>query len=229
MTEYVSIKNWALEDRPREKMMAQGEEALTEAELLAILIGSGSAEKSAVKLMEEVLARCDGHLSQLSKMTVGELMEFKGIGEAKAITIKAAAEIGRRRAKEDISNLTQIRTAQDVYEIMHLQMRDLNHEEFWALLLNNQAKILRKVKMSTGGITQTAVDVRQIMKAAVLADATSLVVCHNHPGGTLTPSIDDRSLTTRIKQASETMNIKLIDHVIITDGNYYSFAENGKI
>lgn len=229
MTDKVSIKNWAIEDRPREKLMEKGEEALTNAELLAILIGSGNSKQSAVDLMSDILEACDGKLSQLSLMTINELMTFNGIGEAKAITIKAAAEIGRRRAMENSQSRTLLTNAADAYAIMHPVMQDLDHEEFWVLLLNNQARLIKKVRLSMGGITQTAVDVRHILRAALIANATSMVVCHNHPSGSLKPSNDDCHLTDCIKQAAQTMNIRLIDHVIITDGNYYSFADNGQI
>ena len=227
--QYNSIKNWAESDRPREKLMQRGEEALTNAELLAILIGSGSARKSAVMLMQEVLQACDGRLSNLSRMSIEELMTWNGIGEAKAITLKAAAEIGRRRALEKAQELSQIRTASDVYRLMHPKMQDLSHEEFWVLLLNNQSRVLKSVRMSSGGITQTAVDVRMILREALRVGATCIVACHNHPGGSLTPSSDDNNLTRRINSACEVMNIRLLDHVIVTDGNYYSYAENGKI
>lgn len=229
MTDKISIKNWAIEDRPREKLMEKGEEALTNAELLAILIGSGNSKQSAVDLMSDILKACDGKLSQLSLMTIDELTAFNGIGEAKAITIKAAAEIGRRRAMENSHSRTQVTNAADTYTIMHPVMQDLDHEEFWVLLLNNQSRLIKKVRLSMGGITQTAVDVRQILRAALMANATNMVVCHNHPSGSLRPSNDDRQLTDCIKQAANTMNIRLIDHVIITDGDYYSFADNGKI
>ena len=229
MTDKQSIKNWAIEDRPREKLMEKGEEALTNAELLAILIGSGTSKKSAVDLMSDILEACDVQLSQLSRMTIQELMSYHGIGEAKAITIKAAAEIGRRRAMESTVVRAQLKNAEDIYAIMHPIMQDLDHEEFWVLLLNNRAALIKKVRMSMGGITQTAVDVRQILRTALLANSTSIVVCHNHPSGSLNPSKDDVYLTECIKQAAQTMNIRLIDHVIITDGNYYSFADNGKI
>ena len=159
MTDKVSIKNWAIEDRPREKLMEKGEEALTNAELLAILIGSGNSKQSAVDLMSDILEACDGKLSQLSLMAINELMTFNGIGEAKAITIKAAAEIGRRRAMENSQSRTLLTNAADAYAIMHPVMQDLDHEEFWVLLLNNQARLIKKVRLSMGGITQTAVDV----------------------------------------------------------------------
>ncbi len=224
-----SIKYWAVNERPREKMMERGEQALTDAELLAILIGSGTQKKSAVQLMKEVMDACDNRLSLLSKMTLEELMAFNGIGEAKALTIKAAAEIGRRRALEKANDIDQITTAEDVYNMMHPLMRDLSHEEFWVLLLNNNARVIKRVKLSSGGLTQTAVDIRMILKEALIVEATNLVVCHNHPSGYIYPSKEDENITKRIMSASETMNIRLIDHVIVTDGQYYSFADNGKI
>ncbi len=224
-----SIKDWAVNERPREKMMERGEQALTDAELLAILIGSGTQKKSAVQLMKEVMDACDNRLSLLSKMTLEELMAFNGIGEAKALTIKAAAEIGRRRAQEKANDIDQITTAEDVYNMMHPLMRDLSHEEFWVLLLNNNARVIKRVKLSSGGLTQTAVDIRMILKEALIVEATNLVVCHNHPSGYIYPSKEDENITKKIMSASETMNIRLIDHVIVTDGQYYSFADNGKI
>lgn len=218
-----------MNERPREKMMERGEQALTDAELLAILIGSGTQKKSAVQLMKEVMDACDNRLSLLSKMTLEELMAFNGIGEAKALTIKAAAEIGRRRALEKANDIDQITTAEDVYNMMHPLMRDLSHEEFWVLLLNNNARVIKRVKLSSGGLTQTAVDIRMILKEALIVEATNLVVCHNHPSGYIYPSKEDENITKKIMSASETMNIRLIDHVIVTDGQYYSFADNGKI
>lgn len=218
-----------MEDRPREKMMDKGERALTDAELLAILIGSGTSKKSAVQLMKEVLDTCDNRLSMLSKMTIEELMSFNGIGDAKAVRIKAATEIGRRRALEKADAINQIVTAEDVYMMMHPLMQDLTHEEFWILLLNNSARVLKKVRLSSGGLTQTAVDIRMILKEALMVDATNIIACHNHPSGSLRPSGDDINLTNKIKAAATTMNIHLLDHVIVTDGQYYSFADNGKI
>lgn len=225
----LSIKNWAIEDRPREKMMAKGEKELTDAELLAILIGSGTTKKSAIEIMEEILADCDGRLSNLSKLSIGELMKYSGIGEAKAITLKAAAEIGRRRADEKAEQIKQIQNSKDVYDIMRSKIQDNVFEEFWVFMLNNNARIIKKKQMSKGGMTQTAVDVRMVLKEAIMADATSIVLCHNHPSGSLNPSKDDRQLTAKIKAAAATMNIRLIDHVIVTDGNYYSFADHGEI
>lgn len=226
---YSSIKNWAEEDRPREKMIEKGPEALSNAELLAILIGSGTTKKSAVELMKEVMDSCENRLSRLGIMSLEELMMFSGIGQAKAVTIKAAAEIGRRRANENINDLCQICNSDDVYKIMYPHMRDIIHEEFWALLLNQNSRILKKVKLSSGGMTDTAVDIRMLMKEALINGATQLIVCHNHPSGSTRPSKEDISLTEKIKEASRLLTIRLVDHVIVTDGAYYSFAEKGKI
>lgn len=223
------IKDWAVEDRPREKMMEKGEQALSNSELLAILIVSGTTRQSAVELMQDVMHACDNRISRLSQMSVEELTMFPGIGPAKAITIKAAAELGRRRSLERADDITQIANADDAYNIMHHLMRDLSHEEFWVLLLNNNSRLIKKVRLSSGGLTATAVDVRILLKYALLADATQLVVCHNHPSGSIRPSADDTRLTERIRQACQTMNIRLVDHVIITDGRYYSFLEEGKL
>ena len=223
------IKEWAPEDRPREKMMEKGESALSNAELLAILIGSGTSRQTAVELMREILNDCGNHLSELSRKSVAELMKYSGIGEAKAITIKAAAEIGRRRALEVADDRQLMTDADAVYNMMRPIMQDLSHEEFWVLLLNNNARLLKKVKLSSGGMTETCVDIRMLMKEALLAEATSMIVSHNHPSGQLRPSREDEKLTERIFSAGKSMNIRLLDHVIITDGNYYSFAENGKI
>lgn len=226
---YSSIKNWAEEDRPREKMIEKGEQALSNAELLAILIGSGTTKKSAVELMKEVMDSCENRLSRLGTMSIEELMMFNGIGQAKAVTIKAAAEIGRRRANENINDLNQIKSSDDVYNIMYPHMRDITHEEFWALLLNQNSRLLKKVKLSSGGMTDTAVDIRMLMKEALIVGATQMIVCHNHPSGSMRPSNEDISLTEKIKEASQLLKIRLVDHVIVTDGAYYSFAEKGKI
>lgn len=224
-----TIKEWSEDDRPREKLMNRGEAALTNAELLAILIGSGTKNKSAVKLMQDILHVCDDKLARLSKMSIKELMAFNGIGEAKAITIKAAAEIGRRRTMERSDDSPQMTNASQVYEYMRPLMQDLPHEEFWAILLNNSSRIIKRTRISSGGLTATAVDVRMVLKEALIADATCIIVCHNHPSGQLRPSRDDQMLTDRLHTALNQINIKLLDHVIITDGTYYSFAEDGKI
>jgi DNA repair protein RadC len=223
------IKDLAEADRPREKLMERGEEALTNAELLAILIGSGTPKKSAVELMQEILKVCDNRLSLLGRMTIAELMTYNGIGEAKAITLKAAAEIGRRRAMERASDLVKFVDSASIYQYMHPLMRDLTGEESWVLLLNNDLRLIRKVKLSIGGLTETLVDVRRVMKEVLQADATCFVLLHNHPSGSLRPSREDDRLTERVKRAAETLNVRLIDHMIVTDGGYYSYQDEGRI
>lgn len=226
------IYQLAEQDRPREKMMERGEQSLTNAELFAILIGSGNASQSAVELMQEILDRCGGDggsLAMLERMPVQELMAFRGIGEAKALSIKAAAEIARRRAMEDSSRIQKISNSEEAYKVMYPHMRDLGYEEFWALLLDNSQRLLRKVRLSQGGLSCTAVDVRMLMKEALMAGAIQMIVCHNHPSGSLRPSREDLQLTLSIQQAASTLKIRLIDHLIITDGNYYSFQCEGKL
>ncbi|MBP5713065.1 MAG: DNA repair protein RadC [Prevotella sp.] len=226
--EKLNINQWAEEDRPREKMMALGAEALSNAELLAILIGSGSTKESAVDLMKRVLNDCHNSLNTLGKKTIRDLCTYNGIGEAKAITILAACELGKRRQQESPEERPKLNTATKIYNEMHPQMQDLDVEEFWVLLLNQDHRLIKKVRISRGGISETAVDIRVIMKEAVLHNATILAVCHNHPSGKLTPSKADDDLTRNIKHACELMRIFFMDHVIITDGQYYSYHELGK-
>jgi DNA repair protein RadC len=226
---YTSIKHWAEEDRPREKLMAKGAEALTNAELLAILIGGGTTKKSAVDLMQEVLHDCGDTLRGLNHMTLQDLMRFNGIGEAKALTIIAAAEIGKRRIMEDSRDIQQFRSSADVLKYMTPLIQDLNHEESWALLLNNNARLLHLSHLSKGGLAETTVDVRMLLKEALLHDATSFILVHNHPSGNIRPSRHDEELTLRVNRAAQALNLRMIDHVIVTEGDYYSFSENGKI
>jgi DNA repair protein RadC len=225
--EKLTINNWAEEDRPREKMASLGAEALSNAELLAILIGSGSTKESAVDLMKRVLADSKNNLNTLGKMSIHELCQYNGIGEAKAITILAACELGKRRQMESPEERPDLGTATRLYNHMHPIMQDLDVEEFWVLLLNQHYRLIKKVRISHGGITETAVDIRIIMKEAVLANTTILAVCHNHPSGSLRPSRQDDELTKSIKRACELMHIHFLDHVIITDGQYYSYHESG--
>ena len=227
--EKLNINQWAQEDRPREKMASLGTEALSNAELLAILIGSGSTKESAVDLMKHILADCNNNLNTLGKMTIRELCKYTGIGEAKAITILAACELGKRRQAETPEERPDLGTATRIYNHMHPVMPDLDVEEFWALLLNQHYRLIKKVRISHGGITETAVDIRIIMKEAVLANCTILAVCHNHPSGNLAPSKADEILTRSLNRACEVMNIHFLDHVIVTDGKYYSFREQGII
>ena len=226
--EKLTINNWAEEDRPREKMASLGAEALSNAELLAILIGSGSTKESAVDLMKRVLADSKNNLNTLGKMSIHELCQYNGIGEAKAITILAACELGKRRQMESPEERPDLGTATRIYNHMHPIMQDLDVEEFWVLLMNQHYRLIKKLRISHGGITETAVDIRIIMKEAVLANTTILAVCHNHPSGNLKPSRQDDELTKSIKRACELMHIHFLDHVIITDGQYYSYHEQGK-
>ncbi|WP_289119399.1 DNA repair protein RadC [uncultured Bacteroides sp.] len=227
--EKLNINQWAAEDRPREKMMQKGAEALSDAELLAILIGSGNTEESAVALMQRVLAACNNDLSQLGKWEVRDFSRFKGFGPAKSITIMAALELGKRRKLQERSERTAIRSSADIYELFHPLLCDLPTEEFWVLLLNQAAKVIDKVRISRGGIDQTTADVRTILREALLQRAVQIVLIHNHPSGNPSPSHADRSLTELVRKASQTMNIRLTDHIIVTDGKYYSFNDEGII
>jgi DNA repair protein RadC len=226
--EKLNINQWAEEDRPREKMANLGAEALSNAELLAILIGSGSTKESAVELMKRVLTDCSNNLNTLGKKTINELCQYNGIGEAKAISILAACELGKRRQIEKAEERPDLGTATRIYKYMHPVMQDLDVEEFWVLLMNQHYRLIKKVRISHGGITETAVDIRIIIREAVLANTTILAVCHNHPSGNLTPSRTDEELTRNIKRACELMHIHFLDHIIVTDGQYYSFHELGK-
>ena len=221
-----SIKNWSQDDQPREKLRDKGKTVLSDAELVAIIIGSGNTEESAVALSKRILASVDNNLNALGKLSLKQLMEFKGIGEAKAITIAAALELGRRRKLVDAKQLTKITSSRDVFELMHPYLGELPHEEFWILYLNNSNKVLQKIQLSKGGITGTLVDVRLVLKTALEAGALSLILVHNHPSGTLNPSQADKDLTLKLKRASEHLDIKVLDHLIITETNYFSFADD---
>ena len=224
-----AIKNWAPEDRPREKMMAQGTAALSNAELLAILIGSGNSEETAVGLMQRVLQDCRGSLNTLGRMTINDLTSrYKGIGEAKAITLLAACELGSRRRREEVVEKRKIGDSSDAYEYF-APMRDLPLEEAHVLMLRQDRSIIGEATVSRGGIAGTAVDVRELMRHAVLNRATSIVLCHNHPSGNLQPSREDNSLTQHVAEACNVMNIRLIDHIIVSDCGYYSYHDNGKL
>ena len=229
MTERLTITQWAEEDRPREKMMLHGVSALSNAELLAILIGSGNTEESAVELMRKVLADYSNNLNELGKASIDELCRYKGIGPAKAITILAASELGRRRKEEKVEERVAILSSKDVYECFYPLMCDLPTEECWVLLLNQASKIIDKVKIGAGGLNATAVDVRCILREALLKRASAIALCHNHPSGSIRPSREDDRLTQQVNQASQCMNIRLVDHVILTDGAFYSYADEGRI
>ncbi len=227
--EKLTINQWAEEDRPREKMMRQGAESLSNAELLAILIGSGSTKESAVDLMKHILNDCHNNLNTLGKKNIGELCHYNGIGEAKAISILAACELGKRRQMETLEERSDCGTATRIYSHMHPVMQDLDTEEFWILLMNQNYKLIKKMRVSHGGITEVAVDIRIILKEAVLANATILAVCHNHPSGNLRPSKEDDHLTESLQKACRVMRIHFLDHIIVTDGHYYSYHEEGRL
>ena len=225
----LNINQWAKEDRPREKLMRLGPSALTDAELLAILVGSGSTKEDAVTLMRHILADCNNNLNTLGKLTIRDLCKYNGVGEAKAITILAACELGKRRQSGKPEERPDLGTATLIYNYMHPQLQDLDVEEFWLLLMNQNHRLIKQIRISHGGITETAVDIRIIIREAVLANATMLAICHNHPSGSLRPSPMDNDLTTSIQRACQLMRIKFLDHVIITDGAYYSYCETGRV
>lgn len=223
------ITSWSLDDRPREKLLEKGNATLSDAELIAILIGSGSREESAVALAKRILQASENNLNRLAKLSILELQKFKGIGEAKAVSIVAALEIGRRRRLETALEEPKITTSKDAFEIMQPLLADLNHEEFWVIFLNNSNVILSKQQMSKGGFTGTLVDVRLILKKALEVSATGLILCHNHPSGKHNPSQSDRNLTHKIKEAGKLMDIQVLDHVIVTEKLYFSFADEGEL
>ncbi|TYB73890.1 JAB domain-containing protein [Bizionia saleffrena] len=222
-----SIKNWSQDDRPREKLLHKGKSTLSDAELVAILIGSGSREESAVALCKRILASSNNNLSQLGKLSINQLMTFKGIGEAKAISIIAALELGRRRRGEDALKLTKITSSASAFELLQPIIGDLPHEEFWIIYLNNSNKVIQKSQLSKGGITGTLVDVRLVLKTALEVGATGLLLAHNHPSGTLKPSTADKQITEKLKIAAQSLDLKVLDHLIVTETTYFSFADEG--
>lgn len=224
---YTPINQWAEDDRPREKFLLKGKSALSDSELLAILIGSGSRNESAVQLCQRILASSENNLNTLGKMSVSQLMQFKGIGEAKAISIAAALELGRRRREEDAIELKKITSSKAVFDIMQPVIGELPHEEFWVLYLNNSNKVIYKAQLSKGGITGTVVDIRIIFKMAFEQNATGLILSHNHPSGKLMASDADLKITKRIKEAGQTLEIQVLDHIIITENGYLSFQDEG--
>jgi DNA repair protein RadC len=225
--EKLTIKSWALDDRPREKLVAKGKNALSDAELIAILIGSGNRNESAVALSKRILNSVEGSINALAKLSVEKLMTFKGIGEAKAISIITGLELGKRRQLEIALEKPKITSSKDGFNIMQPIIGDLEHEEFWVLFLNNSNKVLAKNQISKGGLTATIVDVRLLFKQALELTSVAMIVCHNHPSGKLEPSNADKQLTQKIKQAGTTLDIKLLDHLIITEKAYFSFADEG--
>jgi DNA repair protein RadC len=223
----LGIKSWAEEDRPREKLISKGRHVLTEAELIAILIGSGSRDETAVELSKRILSSVGNNLNELGKLTVQEFNKFKGIGDAKAISIIAALELGRRRKETETVKREKIVTSKDVFETMKPSMMDLPHEEFWLLMLNRANSVIKKELISRGGVSGTVVDTKIIFKIAVDNHASSIIICHNHPSGNLKPSEADLKITKNIKEAGKIMEISLLDHLIITENGFFSFVDEG--
>lgn len=225
----LSIKAWAEDDRPREKLILKGKTALSDAELIAILIGSGNRNESAVALSKRILNSINNNLNKLGKLSVSDFQKFKGIGEAKAVSIITALELGRRRRLEEALIPPKITSSKAVFEIMQPLIGELQHEEFWIIYVNNSNKVLLKEQSSKGGLTGTLVDVRLVFKKAIDIFATAIILCHNHPSGKLQPSQADKSITQKLKIAGETLDIKVLDHLIITENAYFSFADESLI
>jgi DNA repair protein RadC len=223
----IAISSWAEEDKPREKLRDKGRQILSDAELLAILIGSGSRTESAVELSKRILQSANNNLHELGKRGIADLIKFKGMGEAKATSIVAALELGRRRKESEAPVKLKISSSKDVFDLMSSQMTDLPHEEFWLVLLNRANCVIRKELISRGGVAGTVVDIRIIFKTAVENYASSIIVCHNHPSGNLKPSEADIRITKNLKEAGKIMEIPLFDHLILTEVGYYSFADEG--
>jgi DNA repair protein RadC len=231
MDEYsnLSIRNWAVEDRPREKLISKGLQSLSDSELIALLIGSGTRKISAVELARQILNKAENNLDKLGKFSVSDLKKLKGIGQARAVSIVAALELGRRRKLTDPHDTIKITGSGDVFNLMWPLLSDISHEEFWVLLLNRSNKVIEKRKISQGGITGTVTDIRMILKMAIENLSTSLILCHNHPSGNLQPSDADISITRRLKESASLMDITLLDHIIIAGNHYYSFADENMI
>ena len=224
---FFPITNWSEDDKPREKLMLKGKSVLSDAELIAILIGSGSRNESAVDLSKRILSSADNNLNALGKVSLAQLIQFKGIGEAKAISIIAALELGRRRRAEEVVELKKVTSSKIIFEIMQPIIGELPHEEFWIIYLNNSNKVIAKSQLSKGGITGTLVDVRIVFKTALEMGATGLILCHNHPSGALNPSDADKQITKKLKLAGESLEIKVLDHLIVTETSYFSFVDEG--
>ncbi len=222
-----SIKNWALDDRPREKLITKGRESLSDSELLAILINTGSGKRSAVDLAKETLQKGKNNLDELGKLSIKDLTEIPGIGEAKAITIIAALELGRRRQATFPLNKKQVHSSKELADYLQSKLKDYSHEVFAVVFLNRANKINHFEILSTGGISHTIVDPRIIFKRALEVKATSIILCHNHPSGNLKPSRQDEELTAKLKNAGDLIDIKVVDHLIVSDEGYYSFADEG--
>jgi DNA repair protein RadC len=229
MYKKLSIKEWAVEDRPREKMLVKGIRSLSDAELIAILIGSGNLDESAVEVSRRIMSSVNNNLNELGKKTINDLQKFKGIGPAKAITITAAMELGRRRKESEPEEKPKVVTSADCAAIFKPFLSDLPHEEFWVLLLNRNNLVIDKLMVSQGGLSGTVIDVRIILKMALDKLACSIILCHNHPSGNLIPSEADKDITKKIKEAGKHMDIPVLDHLIIANDSYFSFADEGLI
>ncbi len=223
----LTIKDWAVEDRPREKLLATGTRSLSNTELIALIIGSGTKEASAIDLARNILMKADNNLNMLGKFSVEDLQRQKGIGKAKSISIIAALELGRRGKSSAASDKPKITSSKDVYNIIFPLISDLQHEEFWVLLLNRSNKIIDKNKISQGGVAGTVIDLKIILKKAIEKLASSVILCHNHPSGNTEPSEADIGITRKLKEAAEVMDIKLLDHLIVADNSYFSFLDEG--
>ena len=227
--EKLSIKDWDEADRPREKMIQKGAAALSDAELIAIIIGKGSSKETAVDLSKRILQSAQNNLNQLGKYHLNDLVKFNGIGSVKAITILAALELGRRRKLVEVVQRDQIEGSHSVHAIFQSLLADLPYEEFWVLLLNQSNKVINRIKISQGGVAATVVDVKLILKSALMEHSPAIILCHNHPSGNKMPSSNDDSLTEKIKSAAKHMDIRVVDHVIVCDGEYYSYADEGRL
>ena len=223
------MKSWSEEDQPREKLISKGKKSLSTAELMAILIRIGTKGRSALSLCQEILDDWDHNLDKISKLSIDDLMKYKGMGEAKAIAIVAALELGRRRQQSSVKMKPVIRSSKDAYNHIGHRLQDIPFEEFWILLLNRAGRVIEDIKISSGGVSATVVDIRLIMKKAISALAESIILVHNHPSGNLTPSTQDKTLTTQITEGAKIFNMKVVDHLIITDNAYFSFADEGLI
>jgi DNA repair protein RadC len=219
------IKDWAPEDRPREKMMMKGRSALSDAELLAILLGSGNSKETALDLSKRILRDFDNDLNQLGKVSLEKFMQYQGVGQAKAVSIVAALELGRRRRESHIKKTNSFTSSKDVFEYMQSTLSDLQHEEFWVILLNVKNQIITKVQIGEGGTTQTIVDPKKIFRLALEHNAVNIIACHNHPSGNTTPSASDILLTKKLYNGAKLLDLSLLDHLITGDCQYYSFAD----
>ncbi len=225
----MTIKKWAEQDRPREKLLLKGKAALSEAELVAILIGSGNKDQTAVELAQQLLNHCGNNLNTLAKLSIKDLQKFRGIGEAKAISIISALEIGRRRKNSDPDQKIKIHSSQDAFDFIHGDLIDLDHEEFWIILLKRNNEVILKQQVSRGGVSGTVVDSKIIFKKALEETASGLILVHNHPSGSLRASKEDTALTKKIKEAGRSLDINLLDHLIIANNSFYSFADENSL